>query len=53
MKAIIVSSFGDEEVLKYQETETPTPAAGEVRVKIKAAGVNPVETCLLYTSRCV
>lgn len=44
MKAIIVSSFGDEEVLKYQETETPTPAAGEVRVKIKAAGVNPVET---------
>ncbi len=44
MKAIIVSSFGDEEVLKYQETETPTPAAGEVRVKIEAAGVNPVET---------
>lgn len=44
MKAIIVSSFGDEEVLKYQETEKPAPAAGEVRVKIKAAGVNPVET---------
>lgn len=44
MKAIIVSSFGDEEVLKYQETETPTPAVGEVRVKIKTAGVNPVET---------
>ena len=44
MKAIIVSSYGDEEVLKYQETETPTPAAGEERVKIKAAGVNPVET---------
>ncbi|WP_195269553.1 NADPH:quinone reductase [Eubacterium sp. 1001713B170207_170306_E7] len=44
MKAIIVSSFGDEEVLKYQETATPVPAAHEVRVKMEAVGVNPVET---------
>ncbi|MDQ0360293.1 NADPH:quinone reductase [Breznakia pachnodae] len=44
MKAIIVESFGDENVLQYKEIETPQPKANQVRVKIAAVGVNPVET---------
>lgn len=44
MKAIVVSAFGDESVLEYKETPTPAPGAGEVRIRVGAAGVNPVET---------
>lgn len=44
MKAIVVSEFGDESVLKYQDAPTPEPGSNEVCVRIKAVGVNPVET---------
>ncbi len=44
MKAIRVSSFGGPEVLKLEEVPDPRPAAGEVLVRVKAAGVNPVDT---------
>lgn len=44
MKAIIVSEFGDESVLKVQDVPLPEPRENEVRIKIKAAGVNPVDT---------
>lgn len=44
MKAIVVSEFGDETVLKYQEIEKPEPQDEEVRIQMKAIGVNPVET---------
>ena len=44
MKAISVSEFGDEKVLRYQDVLTPEPGPGEIRVRISAAGVNPVET---------
>ena len=43
MKAIRVQEFGPPEVLKLQEIPTPRPAAGEVLVRIHAAGVNPYE----------
>ena len=43
MKAIRVQEFGPPEVLKLQEIPTPQPAAGEVLVRIHAAGVNPYE----------
>lgn len=43
-KAIVVSEFGDENVLKYQETELREPQAHEVRIRMYAVGVNPVET---------
>jgi NADPH2:quinone reductase len=43
MKAIRVQEFGPPEVLKLQEIPTPKPAAGEVLVRIHAAGVNPYE----------
>jgi len=44
MKAILVREFGDPEVLKLEEVPTPKPAAGQVLVRIHAAGVNPYDT---------
>src|ERR1700746_2642374 len=44
MKAIRVHEFGGPEVLKLDEVATPKPAAGEVLVRIHAAGVNPYDT---------
>jgi NADPH2:quinone reductase len=44
MKAIRVNEFGGPEVLKLEDVPEPSPAAGQVRVRVRAAGVNPVDT---------
>jgi NADPH:quinone reductase len=44
MRAIRVSRFGEPEVLKLEEVPTPVPAAGQVLVHVRAAGVNPYDT---------
>ncbi len=44
MKAILVREFGGPEVLRLEEVPTPKPAAGQVLVRIHAAGVNPYDT---------
>ena len=44
MKAMSVHEFGGPEVLKLEEVPTPKPSAGEVLVRIHAAGVNPYDT---------
>ena len=44
MKAIRVHAFGGPEVLKLEDAPDPTPGPGQVLVRIRAAGVNPVET---------
>src|SRR5437773_4893599 len=44
MQAILVREFGGPEVLKLEEIATPKPAAGQVLVRIHAAGVNPYDT---------
>ncbi|MBA3351679.1 MAG: NADPH:quinone reductase [Blastocatellia bacterium] len=46
MKAIIVHEFGGPEVMRLEDVPTPAPDAGQVLVKIEAAGVNPVDTYL-------
>ncbi|WAP53666.1 NADP-dependent oxidoreductase [Streptomyces sp. S465] len=43
MKAIVFDRFGGTEVLHEAETGIPEPGPGQVRVRIKAVGVNPVE----------
>jgi NADPH2:quinone reductase len=40
MKAVRVHELGGPEVLRYEEISNPSPKAGEVLVKIEAAGVN-------------
>jgi len=44
MRAIRVSEFGGPEVLKIQDVADPKADSGQVLVRIKAAGVNPVDT---------
>jgi NADPH2:quinone reductase len=44
MKAIRVHRFGGPEELKLEEVPDPKPGAGELVLRIKAAGVNPVDT---------
>ncbi len=44
MKAIRVHEFGGPEVLRFEEVEDPVPAAGQVLVRVRAVGVNPVDT---------
>ncbi len=43
MKAIRVSEFGGPEVLRLEEVPDPKPGAGQVRIRIKAVGINPVD----------
>jgi NADPH:quinone reductase len=44
MKAIIVREFGAPEQMKLEEIPTPEPNENQILVRIKAAGVNPVDT---------
>jgi NADPH:quinone reductase len=44
MKRIAIREFDGPEVLRIEEAEAPRPGAGEVLVRIAAAGVNPYET---------
>lgn len=44
MKAIRIREFGPPEVMRLEETPSPTPGAGQVVVKTAAVGVNPVDT---------
>jgi NADPH:quinone reductase len=44
MKAIRVSEFGGPETLKVQDVPDPKPDSGQVLVRVKAAGINPVDT---------
>lgn len=43
-KAIVVTGFGDPSVLQLKSVPIPSPVVGEVLIKVKAVGVNPVET---------
>ncbi|MBT2456654.1 NADP-dependent oxidoreductase [Streptomyces sp. ISL-86] len=43
MQAAVVSVFGGPEQLEIAEVAVPRPAAGQVRIRVRAAGVNPVD----------
>lgn len=43
MKAVQIHTFGDIDTLVYEDTTRPEAQAGEVLVRVRAAGVNPVD----------
>lgn len=43
MKAIRIHEFGGPEVLKYEDVPEPRPGPGEIRIRVIAAGVNPMD----------
>ena len=40
MRAVVITGHGDPSVLQVQDRPDPVPAAGQVRVDVKAAGLN-------------
>jgi NADPH:quinone reductase-like Zn-dependent oxidoreductase len=46
MRAIIQKTFGGPEVLAVGEAERPRPLSGEVLVRVRASGVNPVDAAV-------
>ncbi len=44
MKAILVRQFGEPDVMRVEDVPDPAPGPGEVLLRVRAAGVNPVET---------
>ena len=44
MKAVFIEQHGDASVLRYGDFAKPEPAAGQVLVKLAAAGVNFIDT---------
>jgi NADPH:quinone reductase len=43
MQAVIMRNFGDPDVLKLEDVATPEPKAGEVLVRVQAAGLNRLD----------
>jgi len=43
MNAVRIHAFGDADQLVYESAPRPVPQAGEVLIRVRAAGVNPVD----------
>ncbi|MFJ3878527.1 NADP-dependent oxidoreductase [Streptomyces sp. NPDC090077] len=43
MRAAVVHAFGGPERVELAEVAVPEPGAGQVRIRVRAAGVNPVD----------
>lgn len=46
VRAIVVREFGGPDVMHLEDVPTPSPAPSQVAVRVRAAGVNPVDTYL-------
>lgn len=43
MRALLMTGYGASDVLRVDRIAVPTPASGEVRIRIHAASVNPID----------
>ncbi len=43
MKAVVIDEFGGPGVLHVADRELPEPGAGQVRVRVRASGLNPMD----------
>jgi NADPH:quinone reductase-like Zn-dependent oxidoreductase len=43
MEAIVLNEYGDSSHLKLTEIPEPKPGDGEIKVKVAAAGLNPID----------
>ncbi|MFI5557714.1 NADP-dependent oxidoreductase [Amycolatopsis japonica] len=43
MRAITITQYGEPDVLQLTDAPVPEPGPGQVRVAVKAAGVNPID----------
>jgi len=50
MKAIVAHEFGGPAVMKLEEIPAPVPGNGQVLIRVRAVGVNPVDTYILSGS---
>ena len=48
MKAVRFSEYGDVDVLHVEEVDRPEPGEGEVLLRVKAAGINPIDWKVLH-----
>ena len=44
MKAAVITAARDPSVLREAEIDIPEPGAGQIRVRVRAIGVNPIES---------
>jgi len=43
MKAVVINSYGGNDVVEIRDMPVPSPCPGEVLIRVHAAGVNPVD----------
>lgn len=43
MRALLMTGYGESDVLRLDRVPVPTPARGEVRIRVHAASVNPID----------
>jgi NADPH:quinone reductase-like Zn-dependent oxidoreductase len=44
--AVVMTGYGPPEVLKWAGVPLPVPGAGQIRIKVKAAGISPTDLAL-------